>query len=301
MMKTKSQSLLAALRMPGIIMIVLTVTFISCKKTDFKSSTAAIESFAANDNATIVVPTAGVVADRQPASSEKYNTFYGPQVQMGNGHIRTWVNITHDGKPMAIGVEMTDGALNNLPQDPADVAAATWPLTLHQKAKAVTPFDHVVIDWNVNGHPPPGVYDVPHFDFHFYKILLAVQMAIPPYEVQPTGFDMPIPAGYMPPIYVRIPGGVPQMGTHWFDPTSPEWHGGGFTSTFIYGTYDGHVTFEEPMITLATLESGVTIQKPIPQPQYYDPTHTYYPTQYSIWENAANGRHYVSLNNMVWR
>jgi hypothetical protein len=300
-MTTKSKSYSAGLTMLSIIVIAFMTTFISCKKTDVKSSTPKIETFAANDNATIVVPDAQGVISRKPDASEKYNTFYGPQVQMGNGHIRTWVNIAHDGKALAIGVEMTDGALTNLPQDPTDFAAATFILKLHQKAKAVTPFDHAMIDWNVHGHEPAGIYDVPHFDFHFYKISLAARMAIPPYEVDPAGFEVPLPAGYMPPMYVRIPGGVPQMGAHWADVTSPEFHGGGFTSTFIYGTYNGNVAFEEPMITLATLQSGNTIQKNIPQPQYYDPTNTYYPTQYSIWQDPANARHYVSQNNMVWR
>lgn len=300
-MKKLSKLHSSGLTMLSILMIVFMATFISCKKTDLKSTNPPIESFAANDNATIVVPTAPGVESRKSNASEKYNTFYGPQVQMGNGHLRTWVNITHDGKPLAIGVEMTDGALTNLPQDPNDLAAATFALTLHQKAKAVTPFDHVVIDWNVHGHEPEGIYTYPHFDFHFYKITQAAQMAIPPYEVDPTGFDVPIPDGYMPPIYVRIPGGVPQMGAHWFDPSSPEWHGQLFTSTFIYGAYNGHVIFDEPMITLATLQSGNTIVKPIPQPTKYDPTHTSYPTSYTIWQNSANGRHYVSLNNMVWR
>lgn len=300
-MNKKSKSFSARLIMPGIILIAFMAAFISCKKTDLKSSAPAMESFAVNDNSIIVVPNGSNISQRQSNASEKYNTFYGPQVQMGNGHVRTWINVTHEGKPLAIGVEMTDGSLTNLPQDPNDLAAATWSLSLHQKAKAVTPFDHVVIDWNVHGHPPVGIYDVPHFDFHFYKIPVATQMAIPPYEVDPSGFDQPIPAGYLPPIYVRIPGGVPQMGAHWFDPTSPEWHGGGFTSTFIYGTFGGHVIFDEPMITLATLQSGNTIQKSIPQPEHFDPSNTYYPSQYSIWQDSATGRHYVSLNDMVWR
>lgn len=300
-MKTKSKLHLAGLTMAGFIMLACITTFVSCKKNDLKSSASPIESFATNDNAIIVVPTAPGPENRKSNASEKYNTFYGPQVQMGNGHVRTWANITHDGKPLAIGVEMTDGALSNLPQDPTDFAHATFVLQLHQKDKAVTPFNHVLIDWNVQGHEPPGIYTVPHFDFHFYKTSVEARMAIPPYEVDPTGFDVPLPDGYMPPIYVRIPGGVPQMGAHWFDPTSPEWHGGGFTSTFIYGSYNGHVTFEEPMITLATLQSGNTIHKPIPQPFYYDPMNTYYPTQYSIWQDPSNGRHYVSLENFVWR
>ncbi|MEO6869671.1 MAG: DUF5602 domain-containing protein [Ginsengibacter sp.] len=300
-MTTKSKSNSASLTMLSIIMIAFMISFNSCKKTDLKNSTPQIESFASTDNATIVVPNIAGVANSKSSASEKFNTFYGPQTQMGNGHVRTWVNITHDGKALAVGVEMTDGALMNLPQDPTDFAAATFMLTLHQKAKDVTPFDHAVINWNVHGHEPDHVYDVPHFDFHFYKISLAAQMAIPPYEVNPTGFDVPLPAGYMPPMYVRIPGGVPQMGAHWGDVTSPEFHGAGFTSTFIYGTYNGNVTFEEPMITLALLKSGDTVQKDIPQPMHYNPTNTYYPTQYSIWQDTKSGRHYVSLNNMVWR
>ncbi|MEO6707916.1 MAG: DUF5602 domain-containing protein [Ginsengibacter sp.] len=300
-MTTKLKSNSAALRMLSILMIAFMVTFISCKKTELNSSPTQTETLAENDNAIIVVPNTSAIAERKSPSSEKYNTFYGPQVKMGNGHVRTWVNITHAGKPLALGVEMTDGALTNLPQDPTDFAAATFTLRLHQKAKAVTPFDHAVIDWNVHGHEPDHVYDVPHFDFHFYKISLEAQMAIPPYEVDPSGFDVPLPDGYMPPMYVRIPGGVPQMGAHWADVTSPEFRGDGFTTTFIYGTYNGHVIFDEPMITLAVLQSGNTIQKEIAQPSYYDPTHTSYPTQYSIWQDMKNKRHYVSLNNMVWR
>jgi hypothetical protein len=151
-MKTKSKLHLAGLTMAGFIMLACITTFVSCKKNDLKSSASPIESFATNDNAIIVVPTAPGPENRKSNASEKYNTFYGPQVQMGNGHVRTWANITHDGKPLAIGVEMTDGALSNLPQDPTDFAHATFVLQLHQKDKAVTPFNHVLIDWNVQAH-----------------------------------------------------------------------------------------------------------------------------------------------------
>ena len=125
-------------------------------------------------------------------------------------------------------------------------------------------------------------------------------MAIPPYEVNPTGFDAPLPPGFMPPNYMRIPGGVPQMGAHWADVTSPEFHGETFTSTFIYGTYNGNVTFDEPMITLATLQSGNAVHKPISMPMHFSPVDTYYPSRYNIWQDASNSCHYVSLDNMIW-
>jgi hypothetical protein len=40
---------------------------------------------------------------------EQYNTFYGPAVQFGEGHVRSWANISHDDKPLAVGIEFTAG------------------------------------------------------------------------------------------------------------------------------------------------------------------------------------------------
>jgi len=288
-----------------IIITAFIASFISCSKKDIQSPTLQKVSVDLNDNSTIVMPdaVAGIAAGKaaKDISSLKYNTFYGPQVQMGDGRARSWINIFHDGRPLAIGIEMTDGALHGLTQDPTDFAGSTFILPLHQKAKSVTPFDHLVIDWNPLGHAPEHVYDIPHFDFHFYKISLQAQLAIPPYPLAPAAFDKDPPAGYMPPLYLHTEGGVPQMGAHWVDLLSPEFSGELFTSTFIYGSYDGHVTFDEPMITLTTLESGMTIHKDIRQPQYFDPANNYYPTRYNIWQDNTNDRHYISLDNMVWR
>ena len=287
------------------LMIFLIATFTSCSKKEIKTSPLQNESFALVDNATIIMPDANVaIAGEESAksnSSMKYNTFYGPQVQMGNGHARSWINISHDGTPLAIGVEMTDGALQGLPQDPKNFAASTFVLRLHQKAKGITPFDHIVLNWNVHGHEPQGTYDIPHFDFHFYKISLADQLAIPPYEVASAGFNNEPPPGFMPPFYLHTPGGVPQMGAHWVDPLSDEFHDHLFTYTFIYGSYNGHVTFEEPMVTLSMLQSGITVHKDIRQPLHFDPANTNYPERYNIWQDNANNRHYLSLDNMIWR
>ena len=230
-----------------------------------------------------------------------YNTFYGPQVPIGNGNVRSWINITRDGKPLAIGTEMTPTALENLPDDPHDFAHATYILKLHQKAWAVTPFDHITINWNTEGHEPPGIYTLPHFDFHFYKISVADQLAIPPYDVAPAGFDNLPPSDYLPALYFNPGGGVPQMGAHWVDVTSPEFHGGQFTHTFIYGSYNGKVTFEEPMITLAVIKNTSYLEKEIRQPKKFDPTDTYYPTRYKIWKDDKHGRYYVALTDFVWR
>jgi hypothetical protein len=279
------------------LVIGLTLHFTSCRK-EINSSTMN-QSEAALTTTTVKVPDAEV-------NEDAFNTFYGPVVQMGDGHARSWINVTHDNKALALGVEITDEALQNLPDIPEAErdfisGPADFLLPLHQKAKELTPYDHICINWNAHGHEPAGLYDIPHFDFHFYRISLAEQMAIPPYNVAPALFDNDPPAGYIPPLYFHGPGGVPQMGAHWVDILSPEFNGEPFTHTFLYGTYNGKVTFHEPMITMNIIQTGATIHKDIRQPLYFSPTNKYYPTQYSIWKDDSNNKHYVSLDEMILR
>jgi hypothetical protein len=237
-------------------------------------------------------------------SEDAYNTFYGPVVQMGNGHARSWINVTQDGKALALGIEMTEGALQNLPYIPEEErdfisGPADFLLPLHLKARELTPYDHITINWNSHGHEPNGIYNVPHFDFHFYKISVAEQLAIPDYDAAPALFDNEPPPGFMPLYYFHGPGGVSRMGAHWADLLSPEFNGQAFTQTFIYGTYNGKVTFHEPMVTMATIQSGVTMHKQLRQPLYVSPTMKYYPQAYSIWKEASKNKYYLSLDNMI--
>jgi hypothetical protein len=225
---------------------------------------------------------------------------------MGNGHARSWINVSHDNRALAFGVELTEGALENLPDIPEEArdfisGPADFLLPLHQKAKELTAYDHICINWNAHGHEPAGLYDIPHFDFHFYRMSLTEQIAIPPYNLAPTLFDSDPPAGYMPDLYFHAPGGVPKMGAHWIDLLTPELYGQPFTYTFIYGSYNGMVTFNEPMVTMATIQGGNTIHTEIRQPLHFSPTDKYYPTQYSIWKDDSNNKHYISLDEMVLR
>jgi hypothetical protein len=239
------------------------------------------------------------LSSQKTSQEDKLNTFYGPEVSFGSGELRSFVTITHTGVPQEIGVKISSDAFSGLSTQPGEYS---YMVPLHQKAKAVTPFDHMEVDWNPYGHPPPGIYDVPHFDFHFYKISVGEQMAIPPYTDQTASmFDTPPPAGYLPSGYFPGPGGVPQMGKHWLDATSPEFNGGGFTKTFIYGTYNGAVTFYEPMITKAYIESTSSSATDIRQPQYFSPNNTYYPTKYNVYTDSKTGDHYISLSGFVWR
>ncbi len=271
-------------------------SIVSCKK---EKQDVLKETEPAPSEQRIVPPAADLSAPGGgPLSNSGYNTFYGPVVQMGNGHLRSWINITRDDNiPLAIGIEFTGPSLNNLPTDPLNFAANTFVLKLHQKAKDVTPYDHIMVNWEPTGHEPPGIYDVPHFDMHFYKISVAERLAI-------TGVPgLAPPAGYLPAAYVIQAATVPQMGTHWIDPSSPELPPtlSPFTYTFIYGSNNGKTIFNEPMITRAFMLSGASVSKAFPQPLLFTPNNTYYPTVYKIWKNTENDRHYVALTDFVWR
>jgi hypothetical protein len=85
---------------------------------------------------------------------------------------------------------------------------------------------------------------------------------------------------YFPATYFAGPP-VPQMGLHWLDGTSPELNGQRFTQTFILGSYDGKITFYEPMITKEFLLSASNFERNIPQPAKYQKA-GYYPTKMRI-------------------
>ncbi len=226
----------------------------------------------------------------------------GPIVKMGDGGVRSFFTIGPTGVPLKLGFEVDDAALNNLPTDPMDYAHSMFLLSIPQKAKDMTAFDHLVVSWNVHGHEPDHVYDLPHFDFHFYKMNVAMQTGIPPYtQYTASHFDNLPPAGYMPESYFATPGGVPQMGKHWVDLSSPEFNGSAFTKSFIFGSYDGATTFYEPMITRALLQSGAASSTAIPQPKYFAPDDNYYPTKYEISWDAKKKIHTVALTGFVWQ
>lgn len=229
---------------------------------------------------------------------EQEQTFKGPEVNMGNGKANSIFKIDGNGNPLEIGIEMTTESLTGLTDDPTDFAKATFVLPLDAKAIDITPFDHLVINWNVHGHPPMGVFTVPHFDFHFYTITLAEQMAIPPYSpASAAKFDLLPPSGFMPASYVADPGGIPAMGKHWADPAAPS----PFTHTMIYGSYNGQVNFVEPMVTLSVLQAGTTINTTYAQPQNFAKAGKWYPVKYNIYQDHQTHKHYVTLSEFVKR
>ena len=95
---------------------------------------------------------------------------------------------------------------------------------------------------------------------------------------------------------------VAGMGNHLVDSRDPELADPslGFSSTFIYGAYDGKLIFLEPMVSRAFLASRPDRCTPIRAPKGYA-TPGYYPTTYCVRHDAATSTHTVTLEGLIYR
>jgi uncharacterized protein len=211
----------------------------------------------------------------------------GDPVPVGNGTARTFVLETTSAEPSAIGVELTTTALDGLPTDMAE-----WSLPM-PPAVSTPPWDHVMINWNPQGHEPTAIYGLPHFDFHFYTISQDEQM-----QIAGGPDNTPVPAQNVPQDYESQVMSVPMMGVHWADTQSPEFHGSTFDKTFIYGFYQGNMVFVEPMVTKAMLASQPNAVAPVKQPQSFQKA-GFYPDQYSVRYDAGTNTVRVTLESLT--
>jgi hypothetical protein len=221
--------------------------------------------------------------------SQNGNTFYGPAVPFGNGVARAWMSEDPDGNPTGVGVNLSEKALEGLPEEP------TQTVLYFPNHGATDFYTHILLDWNPQGHEP-GFYEVPHFDFHFYIIPVEERLAIGPNDTVEFAAD-PLPQ-YIPPAYLHTQGGVPQMGAHWVDLLAPEFTGGSFTRTFIWGSYDGDFIFWEPMVTMDYLQLRSSEVIPVRQPEAYL-LDGWYATDYKVEYNTKFKQYSVSLINLV--
>lgn len=214
---------------------------------------------------------------------------YGQSVSLGNGAARTFVKLDASGNPDEIGISVSEAALNSLPADMAE-------LVLELPAEGnKTPFKHAYVTYMPHGHEPDGVYTLPHFDFHFYKITNAERLTMTPGKE--AEMSKAPDAGYLPADYITA-GPVPMMGNHWVDATSPELGGKTFTTTFLYGSNKGDIIFYEPMITVDYLKKTTNQTLTIKQPQKIAPS-GYYPGEYAIRYNAASKEYEIVLKKML--
>jgi uncharacterized protein len=263
----------------------------------------------------LVAVTAACSSDHSLSAAELFA--YGPSQALGQGTARTYVELDASGVPAEIGVALSERALIALPQTPLPGGPSAVNLTLQLPAAAkATGFDHVMLDWNPGGHEPEHVYTLPHFDFHFFLTSPAERDAImpndpawaaraasfPSAEFIPTDYAAASTLGGVPPAAAA----VPMMGMHWINVKSPEVqpppNNKPFTSTFIYGSWDGKINFVEPMITKAYIESTKDLANGVSLPINVLPRAQkpgLYPTKYSIRYDKPTGEYRIAIEGLV--
>lgn len=248
------------------------------------------------------------------ASGVEDATYYGKVVPVGPGNARTYV-VVNQGAPVEIGVELNAGALAGLPTAGAHDGhnnthhqmTDAWDLPLPAEAGA-TAYKSVNIGWMPAGHEPP--YNRPHFDFHFYVVSTEERLAIDPADPEwaQKASALPSqeywPARYFPlNLLVNKPASavtVPGMGLHWLDVASPELNGGEFRNTLFYGSWNGRIIFDEPMITKALLESRETVDVTLPPAARYA-SEGLRAGGYRVYFDEATQRHRVALTQLANR
>ena len=254
---------------------------------------------------------------------------YGGSGEMGKGSFTAYTQF--DGsKPLTMGVLAPAKTFKDLPTNPPNEGlycadknqdgttdremecsgGYERQITMGHKAtqNKEFPFTYSLINWNPTGHVPPHVYNVPHFDIHFYMDFTnAERLAIRPgtCDILVNCEDVEklkaipdakyLPAGYT----IQAP--EPAMGNHMIDAEGHEWHqNDSFTHSFIYGVSNKEVIYYEPMVTLKWFEgliAGTTENQcfDIKKPEAWQKT-AYYPTKYCLdyVKNRDEVRAYLS-------
>ncbi|HSB80553.1 MAG TPA: hypothetical protein VLM91_17365 [Candidatus Methylomirabilis sp.] len=253
----------------------------------------------------------------------------GTPSNLGNGTVASYAEFDKSGAPKAIGVVFSGSALNELPTTPSDghrcldanndgvIDLATECSGWHERVLPVpseagrrpdVPFKWALLNWNPQGHLPPGVFDKPHFDVHFYiepiETIFALQRGTCGLEFlrcdQFVLARKPVPSNYVPPNFQDLGIAAPAMGNHLLDPTTHEFHGEPFTRHWIYGVYDGRVIFYEEMVARSYMLSKPDACFPIQSPDAVALT-GYYPTRSCIRYTPAKDEYTVSMEDFVLR
>jgi hypothetical protein len=264
-----------------------------------------------------------------PPEDEVTGRLLSETTAIGAATAGTYAEFDDAGAPTAIGFVFSANFFDELPTEMSDLHQCfdrdgngevaqpdecnfwhEWamPLPGDVVAREDIPFSWALLNWNPVGHIPPGVYDTPHFDMHFYIQPMDDVFAIEPGPCGPEfvrcdQFDIarkPVPPNYLAPDYADVEAVAPAMGNHLIDLTSGEFQGEPFTRTWIFGKYDGQITFYEEMVTKAYMEGRPSTCFPIKSPPAVGLS-GYYPTSSCLRFDAAANEFTVSMEDFTYR
>jgi hypothetical protein len=237
-------------------------------------------------------------SDSPVTTASKAATYFGQSLPFSGDSIRSWIKTDVNGNPSSIGVTFKQSAFVSLESQSDTMFVMSLPfLALGPDAFGILapPFDHIEVDWSKNGDPKPSVYDVAHFDVHFFVVSEGAQNAVMAgSDSLTTGMDTKyLPSGYMLDMNAEA-----MMGVHAMDTTGKEFHNQPFDHTLMYGFYQGNLYFMEPMVAKTYLDSKTNFSADIRQPQAFKKS-GWYPTKYNIGFDGTSNTYTISIDNFV--
>lgn len=221
-------------------------------------------------------------ADGVAAAKDKDKLIVHNQISIGKGFVRTVYRRAPDGTPRMIGVTISEAAMESLPDEPRHDGNTCFDVNEDGTTNRVTecasghervlwfpelrglPFQWMMFNWQPAGHGPPGVFDKPHFDLHYFiqdyierNFIRTGKCGVLTNCTDFATAVKPVPPPYYP-VGFGPPGVAARMGNHLADGNAPPLSGGAFTQAFAYGSYDAQISFWEPVVSTTWLRE----QKP---------------------------------------
>jgi hypothetical protein len=200
-----------------------------------------------------------LVAASAGAGMAANRTEEGAARTINGARVTTWSVMDDNDRVQQVGVTIPLSVIAHPPASPGHgPAGAVAVLPFPARVQQTTYMNHLEMHWNPQGHPP-AIFQVPHFDFHFYDEPESDVMSISAMDATPPAAEY-LPKGY---IYPGKDTFEMQMGVHTLDPaalTQP------FTAVMIGGCDKGRMNFIEPMVTQAYLldRKDFTLDTPVP-------------------------------------
>jgi hypothetical protein len=179
------------------------------------------------------------------------------------------------------------------------------------------PVEWVSLTWYPQGHDRPSVYNLAHFDVRFHlgspESFAEIGFGACGVVIDCDAFEratIPVPEPYLPEDYEDVGAALPGLGNHLVDSTLPGLYdftpfaqsdsAQSLTQAFVYGVFEGHLTFWQVLAGHDYLEGKPAECQPIKQPQAWEVS-GFYPTERCVRWVEEKGEFRVSVEGFVYR
>lgn len=272
-----------------------------------------------------------LVSEKELSKKVKEGAYRGPcdemenRVSFGDGYVQTVVHKNPDGSLKAIGVTVDQAAMDTLPMVPTNDGQTCWDkngdgttdperecnggherVLWFPKMKDV-PFKWIMFNWQGRGHGPIGAFDKGHFDLHYFMQEFVDRNFI---RTGPCGvytdcndYEKAIkdpPAPFYPTGFENQRGVSGRMGNHLADVSESPFDGTPFTQAFVYGAYNGHITYFESVVEGSFAKSKPDECKTVKAPPAMEVS-GWYPKLYCTRYRPDKGDYLFSLEDFEFR